>query len=206
MKHMKRQLLLLASTAPLMLTPIAAQAADGSGGVFGLGASRDQSNIGEFIEKEGGPPMESADSAWGANLYVGYAFNRYVTLRFGQRFLGGGEADSSSGASTVKIDGDGIYLAADLMWPVTDRFAIGGTFGNQSIDADIEVEQSGFFGSTSRTVSEDARDFYYGVRARWTLGETASFIASYNLYSFEVDDASEDIEFDSLGLGFEWRF
>lgn len=189
-----------------MFTPIAAQAADGSGGVFGLGASRDQSNIGEFIEKEGGPSMESADSAWGANLYVGYAFNRYVTLRFGQRFLGGGEADSSSGASTVKIDGDGIYLAADLMWPVTDRFAIGGTFGNQSIDADIEVEQSGFFGSASRTVSEEARDFYYGVRARWTLGETASLIASYNLYSFEVDDASEDIEFDSLGLGFEWRF
>jgi hypothetical protein len=38
------------------------------------------------------------------------------------------------------------------------------------------------------------------------MGETASFIASYNLYSFEVDDASEDLEFDSLGFGFEWRF
>jgi len=116
LKPIKRKLLLLATTAPLMLTPIAAQAAaDGSGGVFGLGASRDKSNIGEFIEKEGGPPMESADAAWGADLYVGYAFNRYVTLRFGQRFLGGGEADSSIGATTVKVDGDGIYFAADLM-------------------------------------------------------------------------------------------
>ena len=204
MKSMKRQLLLLATTAPLMLTPIAAQAAaaDGSGGVFGLGASRDQSNIGDFIEKEGGPPMDSADAAWGADLYLGYAFHRYVTLRFGQRFLGGGEADSSSGATTVKVDGDGIYFAADLMWPVTDGFAIGGTFGNQSIDADVEVDQGRF----STTVTEDARDFYYGLRARWAMGETASFIASYNLYSFEVDDASEDLEFDSLGLGFEWRF
>ena len=42
-----------------MLTPIAAQAAaaDGSGGVFGLGASRDQSNIGDFIEKDGLSPI-----------------------------------------------------------------------------------------------------------------------------------------------------
>lgn len=203
---MKHSIFWLAAASALTFSPLSAYAAEGSGGVFGLGASRDESNIGEFIENEGGPPMGSADAAWGANLYAGYAFNRYLTLRFGQRFLGGGEADSSGGATTVKVDGDGIYLAADLMWPVTDTFAIGATLGNQSIDADIEVEQSGYFGSSSVTVSEDARDFYYGVRARWTMGETASLIASYNLYSFEVDNASEDIEFDSLGLGFEWRF
>ena len=109
----------------------------------------------------------------------------------------------------LSLDGDGLYLAGDLMWPVSDRFSVGATLGIQQIDADLEYQRPVVFpggGTFTSRASDDARDFFYGIRARWVMGETSSFVAFYNRYSFEIEDADDDLEYDSLGLGFEWRF
>ena len=198
---MKRKLLLLASTAALAAAPLTAVAApaDDSGVVFGIGGARDASN---FDDLTGGG---SADPAWGWDVYFGYAFNRYFTLRGGKRYFGEGESDFGGGS--LSVDADGFYVAGDLMWPVTDGFSVGATVGVQRIDAEFEAKRHFFGGgSLSSSESDDASDYFYGVRARWAMGEASSFVLFYNQYSFEVEDSSDDLEYDSLGLGLEWRF
>ena len=198
---LKKYALLIAATAAFSAAPLAAMAApaDDSGAVFGISGVRDDSNVDDLT---GGG---SADAAWGWDVYFGYAFNRYFTLRGGKRYFG--EAESEVGSGKLSIDSDGFYVAGDLMWPVTDRFSIGATLGIQQVDVELEAKQRFFGGrSFSHSESDDARDYFYGVRARWGLGESSSLVAFYNQYSFEVDDSSDDLEYDSLGLGLEWRF
>lgn len=194
--------LLLATTAALAFSPLAVQvaSADESGVIIGVSGVRDDSNLDELVE--GG----SSDAAWGWDIYVGYALNRYVTLRGGQRFFGEAEV-KGVGGQKLSIDADGLYLATDVMWPVSDSFSVGATLGIQDIHAKFEYARryAGLVNTVPARDSDDARDFFYGVRARWVLGESSSFLAFYNRYSFGVE-SSDDLEYDSLGLGLEWRF
>jgi hypothetical protein len=183
---LKKYALLLATTS-LALSPLNALAADdGSGLVFGVGVGYDQSNLDDFIEGTGGPSASSPDAELGTDIYIGFAANQSLTVRFGHRRFGDAESEVFNGLADVDLEADGFYAAVDLLFPVTDRFFVGGTLGNQGIDA--------------------ARNFYYGARAKWLLGESSALTAAYNLYSFEVDDAGEDIEYDTLAVGLEWRF
>ena len=195
---LKKYALLLATTS-LALSPLSALAAgDGSGMVFGVGVGYDQSNLDDFIEGTGGPSASSPDTELGTDIYIGFAASQSLTVRFGHRRFGDAESEVFNGLAEVDLEADGFYAAVDLLFPVTDRFFVGGTLGSQGIDAELSAGGS--------SVDDDARDFYYGARAKWLLGESSALTAAYNLYSFEVDDASEDIEYDTLAVGLEWRF
>jgi hypothetical protein len=194
----KKYVLLLAATS-LTLSPLTALAAnDGGGVVFGAGVGYDQSNLDDFIEDIGGPSASSPDAELGTDIYVGFAANQSVTVRFGHRRFGDAESEIFGGLADVDLEADGFYAAVDLLFPVTDRFFLGGTLGNQGIDAELSVG--------GNSIDDDARNFYYGARAKWLLGESSALTAAYNLYSFEVDDAGEDIEYNTLAVGLEWRF
>lgn len=202
-----RSFLLATALSSLVLMPLTASAATDSAtasSTFLVGASltRDQSNLDDAI---GTPPpgfsVSSPDAEWGHNLYVGLNVNEYLTLRLGQRRFGDAELGISTlgGSGKIEMEADGFYFAVDLLYPFNDVFALGATLGNQGIDAT--------FKSGGVSASDDARDFFYGVRARFQLGEHGAAVAAYERYRFGVDaSGTDDIEFDTLALGLEYSF
>ncbi|MCU5787901.1 porin family protein [Alloalcanivorax marinus] len=194
--------LLLATTAALAFSPLAVQA--DTGFLIGASVARDQSNADDFFEDavNNVADADSADADMGGDVYVGLAANEIFTFRFGYRKFGDAEADVLGGIGKFEVETDGFYVAADAMFPLTPSFYVGGTLGIQ--DADITFRVRGPGGSDS--MDDDARDFFYGLRAAWLLSEQAGVTASYSRYAFEADDVSEDLEYDSLAVGLEYRF
>lgn len=194
--------LLLATTAALAFSPLAVQA--DTGFLIGASVARDQSNADDFFEDavNNVADADSADAEMGGDVYVGLAANEIFTFRFGYRKFGDAEADVLGGIGKFEVETDGFYVAADAMFPLTPSFYVGGTLGIQ--DADITFRVRGPGGSDS--MDDDARDFFYGLRAAWLLSEQAGVTASYSRYAFEADDVSEDLEYDSLAVGLEYRF
>ncbi|MBM7334550.1 MAG: outer membrane beta-barrel protein [Alcanivorax sp.] len=194
--------LLLATTAALAFSPLAVQA--DTGFLVGASVARDQSNADDFFEDavNNVADADSADAEMGGDVYVGLAANEIFTFRFGYRKFGDAEADVLGGIGKFEVETDGFYVAADAMFPLTPSFYVGGTLGIQ--DADITFRVRGPGGSDS--MDDDARDFFYGLRAAWLLSEQAGVTASYSRYAFEADDVSEDLEYDSLAVGLEYRF
>ncbi|HCE40463.1 outer membrane beta-barrel protein [Alloalcanivorax sp. C16-2] len=200
---MKKQFLLAAAVSSLTILPLAAQA--DSGFLVGAAVTRDQSNADDFLDDAVGGTsvrISSPDAEMGGDVYVGLAANEMFTFRFGYRKFGDAEADIEGGIGKFEVEADGFYVAADAMFPVTPSFLVGGTLGIQN--ADITFRLRGPGGSDS--MDDDARDFFYGVRAAWLLSEQAGVTASYSRYAFEADDVSEDLEYDSLAVGLEYRF
>lgn len=194
--------LLLATTAALAFSPLAAQAE--SSFLVGGAIARDQSNADDFFEDavSGVVDADSPDAEMGGDVYVGLAASEIFTFRFGYRKFGDGEADIQGGIGKFEVEADGFYVAADAMFPLTPSFYLGGTLGIQNADITFRVRGPG--GSDS--MDDDARDFFYGLRAAWLLSEQAGVTASYSRYAFEADDVSEDLEYDSLAVGLEYRF
>ena len=201
---MKKQFLLAAAVSSLTIMPLAAQAAD-SGFMVGASVTRDQSNADDFLEsvvRSGAVRISSPDAEMGGDVYVGVAANEIFSFRFGYRKFGDAEADIQGGIGKFEVEADGFYVAADAMFPVTPSFLLGGTLGVQSVDTTFRLKGPG----VSESMDDDARDFFYGLRAAWLLSEQAGVTASYNRYSFEADDIGEDLEYDSLAVGLEYRF
>lgn len=195
--------LVLATTAALAFSPLAVQA--DSGFLVGVSLAHDQSNADDFLEDVTvGIPVNisSPDAEIGADLYVGLAASDIFTFRIGYRKFGDAEADINGGIGKFEVEADGLYVAADAMFPLTPSFHVGGTLGIQN--ADITLRLRGPGGSDS--LDDDARDFFYGLRAAWLLSEQASLAASYTRYAFEAEDVSEDLEYDSFAVGLEYRF
>ncbi|MCH2557767.1 MAG: porin family protein [Alcanivorax sp.] len=194
--------LLLATTAALAFSPLAAQAE--SSFLVGGAIARDQSNADDFFEDavSGVVDADSPDAEMGGDVYVGLAASEIFTFRFGYRKFGDAEADVLGGIGEFEVEADGFYVAADAMFPLTPSFYLGGTLGIQNADITFRVRGPG--GSDS--MDDDARDFFYGLRAAWLLSEQAGVTASYSRYAFEADDVSEDLEYDSLAVGLEYRF
>tara|TARA_R110001606_G_scaffold345151_5_gene494046 strand:- start:1064 stop:1672 length:609 start_codon:yes stop_codon:yes gene_type:complete len=194
----------LALAAAITLAPMTATADDQGSFLLGAAVTLDQSNLDDFVDSlNTGVPVGSTDDGLGHNLYLGFKLNPNITLRLGQRRFGDAESDLAGGAGKVELEGDGYYVALDLLYPFTDAFALGATLGNQGIDAKVKVSGPGF----SESGSDDARDFFYGVRARYLLGDHGALVAAYERYTFEVDyNDSDDIEFDTFALGLEYTF
>lgn len=117
---------------------------------------------------------------------------------FGYCCFGDVELEVFNGFVEVDLEVDGFYVVVDLLFLVMDCFFVGGILGSQGIDVELSVGGS--------SVDDDVCDFYYGVCVKWLLGESFVLIVVYNLYSFEVDDVGEDIEYDIFVVGLEWCF
>lgn len=205
---------ILLATGVLCAAPLAAQA----GGIYandmkfvvGGAVSRDQSNFDDVLNGDStlassSIRVQEPDAGTGTNLYVGVRFNPYITGRLGYRNFGDADSDVQvSGVDTgrVHVEADGVYVAVDGLYPFTDQFALGGTLGVQNWNGDLRVRGPG---GTAHD-SEDARDFFYGVRADFRMTKTASLTASYDFYSFDVEGESEDVEYKALALGLEFAF
>ena len=178
--------------------------------VVGGNVSRDQSNLGELINRDptvaaSGAYLDSTDTGTGGNLYVGLRFNPYMTLRAGYRRFGDYNSDITSGGVTVgrvSLEADGAYFAFDGMMPLNDQLSIGATLGFQNWNGDYKV----YGGGVSSTQSDKGHHAFYGVRAAWKLSETASLVASYDYYSFDVTDQSKNLEYNTVALGLEFAF
>ncbi|MBF1803427.1 outer membrane beta-barrel protein [Alloalcanivorax profundimaris] len=199
---MKKQFLLAAAVSSLTILPLTAQADVGF--LVGAAAARDQSNLDDFIDKNSPLSASSADAEIGTDIYIGLAANDMITFRLGHRSFGDAETDITDGFAVgqAELEADGIYLAVDAMFAVTETFYVGGTLGNQDVDMDFTIRGPG----GAEKIKDDARDFFYGLRAAWFLSEQAAITGSFNRYKFEVEDADEDIEYDSLAVGLEYRF
>ncbi|WOA31710.1 porin family protein [Alloalcanivorax xenomutans] len=163
---------------------------------------RDESNLDEVVESIDPFIHASApDAEWGTDLYVGVAFNQYFQARFGHRMFGDSETRIYSGK--MEVEADGVYVALDGLMPVTERLSLGGTLGIQSVDVTLKVSD-GYNGFKD---DDDARDFFYGLRLQYLVTDQLAVTAAYHRYKFEIDaNGVDDLEYDSVGIGAQYRF
>lgn len=169
------------------------------GGALSLDAS---DYIDQLDDDLGGALDQDAPFGVGADVYAGFMFARASTVRVGYRAFGQQEADFDyffGGSGDIEVDADGMYVALDLMMPLGDVFALGGTLGIQ--DWDAEVDFDGLKGE------DDGRDIFYGLRAKWKVAEAGAVTASINRYTFDSkDELLHDIEYTAFAGGFEFFF
>lgn len=178
--------------------------------VVGGNVSRDQSNLGELINRDPavaatGAHLDGTDTGTGVNVYVGMRFNPYMTVRAGYRRFGDYNSDITAGGlivGHVKMEADGPYFAFDGTLPLNDRFSIGATLGFQNWNGDYKV----YGGGVSSSQSDKGHHAFYGVRAAWKINETASLVASYDYYTFDVTDQSKNLDYNTVALGLEFAF
>ena len=121
------------------------------------------------------------------------------TVRVGYRAFGQQEAQFDYFSGDLEVDADGMYAALDLMMPLGDVFALGGTLGMQEWDAEVS--------DGVVKLKDDGRDFFYGLRAKWKVAEAGAVTASINRYKFDSDDELfRDIEYTAFAGGFEFFF
>ena len=182
-----------------------------SGFMVGGGFALDRGDFGEQLEDEFqafvSPDITTDDDGFdtGLNAYLGYAFGGASSLRFGYRKFGEQSGDikvSGMGLGSYGVEADGTYLAADLLFPLSENFYLGGTLGLQNWDGDIVLTGPGI----REKFSEDGRDFFFGLRTKYLINEgRAALVGSYNRYSFEVE-GGDDLEYNSFQLGLEAYF
>jgi hypothetical protein len=182
-----------------------------SGFMVGGGLSLDRGDFGEQLEDEFqafvSQDITTDDDGFdtGLDAYIGYAFGGASSLRFGYRKFGEQSGDinvSGLGFGGYSVEADGTYLAADLLFPLSENFYLGGTLGLQNWDGDITLSAPG----VRDRLSEDGRDFFFGLRTKYLINEgRAALVASYNRYSFEVE-GGDDLKYSSLQLGLEAYF
>lgn len=181
-------------------------------GGFMLGAALgfDSGNFADELEDElafFGPGFEVDDdgAAVGTDLYLGYVFGGASSFRLGYRQFGEQSGDVTYfGAKTgdYSVEADGLYMAVDLMLPLNEKLFIGGTLGLQNWDGEVTARNA--FESSS--ASSDGRDFFYGLRGKLLINEgKGAVVAGYSLYNFE-DEYGEELEYNSLSIGFEGYF
>ena len=181
-----------------------------AGFMIGGGVSFDTGNFGDQLEDEldafgPGYSVEDDGASTGQDIYLGYAFGGASSLRLGYKRFGTQEGEARlNGVKTgdYEVDADGVYVAADLLFPLTETFFLGGTLGLQNWDGDVTARNP----VSSMKASSDGRDFFYGVRAKFLFNEgRGGLVAGYNRYSFE-DEAGDELEYDSLQIGLEGYF
>ncbi|MEQ3634832.1 outer membrane beta-barrel protein [Alcanivorax sp.] len=181
-----------------------------AGFMLGAGVSFDTSNFGDEIEDEldrtgPGYSVDDDGAATGQDIYLGYAFGGASSLRLGYKWFGTQEGEVHQyGVKTgeYEVDADGVYVAADLLFPLSETFFLGGTLGIQNWDGEVTARNP----VSSTKSSSDGRDFFYGVRAKLLFNEKrGGVVIGYNRYSFE-DESGDDLEYDSLQIGLEGYF
>ncbi|EKF74370.1 hypothetical protein A11A3_09225 [Alcanivorax hongdengensis A-11-3] len=201
---MMKRTLLAASLLSLSAVSMADQKL---GLAIGGSLALDRSNFYDELEDElpSGVSLDEDSAAVGGDIYVGLAFGGASTLRLGYRKFGDQDADAISGGvktGDVKMEADGTYLAADLLFPLNDSFYLGGTLGLQNWDG--KVTASGVGGRA--TIKDDARDFFYGLRGKALLKDSnLALTFSYNRYDFDAE-GGDDIKYDSISVGLEGYF
>ncbi len=175
--------------------------------MVGAGVGIDTGNFADELEDELGSGFNVDDDGanTGADLYVGFAFGGASSVRLGYRKFGEQAGEVSFGGAKIgeyEVDADGLYLAADLMFPVADAVYLGGTLGLQRWDGESTTRTAS---GTSRASSEGS-DFFYGVRGKFLFNQgKAGVVAGYTLYRFE-DERGDELEYDSISLGLEGYF
>ncbi|MEQ3724544.1 outer membrane beta-barrel protein [Alcanivorax sp.] len=170
-----------------------------SGFTVGGALSLDASDYIEKLDDDFGGLDQDAPFGVGADVYAGFMFARASTVRVGYRAFGQQEAQFDYYSGDLEVDADGMYAALDLMMPLGDVFALGGTLGIQEWDAEVDFD--GF------KVDDDGRDFFYGLRAKWKVAEAGAVTASINRYKFDSgDELLRDIEYTAFAGGFEFFF
>ena len=161
--------------------------------------SLDASDYIEKLDDDFGGLDQDAPFGVGADVYAGFMFASASTVRVGYRVFGQQEAQFDYFSGDLEVDADGMYAALDLMMPLGDVFALGGTLGMQEWDAEVS--------DGVVKLKDDGRDFFYGLRAKWKVAEAGAVTASINRYKFDSDDELfRDIEYTAFAGGFEFFF
>ncbi|MED5388062.1 MAG: outer membrane beta-barrel protein [Pseudomonadota bacterium] len=189
----------------------AAMGQEPAGFMVGGGVALDRGDFGDQLEDElqalVGPGVTTDDDGFdtGADVYIGFAFGAASSLRVGYRKFGDQTGDidvSGFGFGKYSVEADGAYLAADLLFPLSEQFFIGGTLGVQNWDGDITLSAPG----VRDRFSDDGRDVFFGLRSKYLINEgRAALVGNYNRYSFEVD-GGDDLKYGSIQLGLEAYF
>ena len=163
---MKKTLIMLAALAAGNVW-----AADQDGAfLIGGGIAQDKGNYADELEDMLGSGFNVDDDGanLGSDLYVGYAFGGASSFRLGYRQFGDQSGDVFNSGIKIgeyEVEADGLYLAADLLFPVTDNLFLGGTLGLQNWDGKATARTA--LGTSSD--SSDGRDFFYGVRGKFLI-------------------------------------
>lgn len=185
----------------------AAEESLGGGFLVGGGFARDAGNFADELEDAlgGGFNVEDDGASVGPDLYLGYAFSGASSVRVGYRQFGEQSGEVFTGGTRIgeyEVDADGLYFAADIMFPLADTVYLGGTLGLQNWDGESTTTTAL---GTSKS-SSDGRDFFYGLRGKFLFNQgKGGIVAGYTFYSFE-DEMGEELEYNSLSLGVEGYF
>ncbi|MCK0154666.1 porin family protein [Alcanivorax sp. S6407] len=170
--------------------------------LLGGALSIDSSNFAEELDDDlaafGLEADDDSGLAIGLDLHAGLSFMEASSIRLGYRKFGQQSAEVTQpgflGSVTAELDADGLYAAADLLFPVNDSFYLGGTIGMQAWDIDLDVE--GF------SESEDGSDLFYGLIGKVLFNDKSGAVTmSVNRYSFDLDGS--DLEYTPISVGVE---
>lgn len=206
-KHLARALaaaVLLVLAWPVLAADAAVQ------GPFYIGGSLtvEASDWDEFV-KDRNPASavdDDSEGGVGGQVYAGYSFGSYVSGRVGYRMYGEQTVDmlTVTAPSTISrretsLELSGLFVEADLLYPVNEYLSLGATLGWLDWDADIDAG--------SGKVSSSDSDFYWGLRGRaFPTGLPLSLDAFFQQLRIKDDHSTGDVNLYTFGVGANYHF
>ena len=186
----------------LLATSTGALAADSSF-FFGGGLSADGSDFDQFVEDNAPVATTNFTGGLGAEVYAGAQLNQYVDVRLGYKKFGQQSADIVSVGPDPQVTADlrGLYLAADALYPLTDKVGAGLTLGYLGWHSNVDYD-----GSKS---SDSGNSGMIGLMARLTPADANySFDLSWQAVKIKPGDStvSGDVTFATLAAALTVKF
>lgn len=140
------------------------------------------------------------DEDTGVKIYLGNYLNDVLSVEFGYTDLGEASIEAALdvvGVGSAKLTAtesiSGLFSALVAKLPLTDAVSFTSRVGIYAWDYDAELTETGIFGSSGESFTDDGNDSFYGLGL-----EMGRFTLFHEVYEIDGDD----VELTGIGVNF----